>query len=317
MPNNFEEASAATENMFANEQTEPTTVENAGEANASPEHTQENTENQEVSNASGQATDSGDESAMLDEATQTAETAANIASEKNAELQQVMQEMEAIKRQNQQLQGTIEELSRRNEDKVISEALAPPTLDISSLAFADEATQKSAMEKFAEDLSAYNRNQVIKEISPALEYAKRGLAEAEKSEAIEALSQIPDLSGIKEMIPQLDRIISNNKWLQSDDMPVEEKYINAYVMANGINRINTPEEPVKEPTTEELMNIYNNNKEFQDMVEKQRLEKVKNSQQVPPFSASSGAVNAALDIKEKPKTLEEASERTRAMFGSM
>ena len=37
MPNNFEEASAATENMFANEQTEPTTVENAGEANASPD----------------------------------------------------------------------------------------------------------------------------------------------------------------------------------------------------------------------------------------------------------------------------------------
>ena len=107
MPNNFEEASAATENMFANEQTEPTTAENAGEANASPENTQKNTESQEATNASGQVTDSGNESAVLDEATQTAEIAANIASEKNAELQQVMQEMEAIKQQNQQLCSSV------------------------------------------------------------------------------------------------------------------------------------------------------------------------------------------------------------------
>ena len=76
-----------------------------------------------------------------------------------------------------------------------------------------------------------------------------------------------------------------------------------------------PPEPPAEPTVNELMDMYNSNPEFQQLVEKQRLEQIKQSQQVPPFSASSGAVNAALNIEKKPKTFEEASERTRRMFG--
>ena len=63
------------------------------------------------------------------------------------------------------------------------------------------------------------------------------------------------------------------------------------------------------------MELYDKNPTFQELVEKKRLDTIKQSQQVPPFSASSGAVNAALNIKEKPKTFEEASERTRRMFG--
>jgi hypothetical protein len=35
------------------------------------------------------------------------------------------------------------------------------------------------------------------------------------------------------------------------------------------------------------------------------------------MSASSGAAGAALNIKERPQTLEEASRRTREMFGMM
>ena len=61
--------------------------------------------------------------------------------------------------------------------------------------------------------------------------------------------------------------------------------------------------------------MYNNNPAFQELVEKQRIDTLKQSQQVPPFSASSGAVNAALNIKEEPKGWDDASKRTRAMFG--
>ena len=80
--------------------------------------------------------------------------------------------------------------------------------------------------------------------------------------------------------------------------------------------MNTPVEEKKEPTAEELMEMYNNNPAFQELIEKKRIEAVKGSQQVPPLSASSGAVNVALNIKEKPKTFEEASARTRKMFGA-
>ena len=65
---------------------------------------------------------------------------------------------------------------------------------------------------------------------------------------------------------------------------------------------------------EELMKYYDSNPEFQQMIEKKRLDDIKQSQQVPAMSASNGAVNAALTIKEKPTTWDDASQRTRDMF---
>ena len=325
-PNNFEEASTATEEMFANEQlypadtppineeTPPADGEQTQSSSTSAEPTTEalSTDPEEV--PAGQPTN---ERAALEQAAQTAETAAQVAADKDSQLQQALAENEALKQQNQQLQGTIDEMSRQNTENIVEDALTPPTLDINGLAFADEETQRAAMAKFAEDMSAFNRQQLMKEMSPALEYAKKGMRDAERTEVVEALSQIPELAGIKDMLPQLDRIIANNKWLSADDMPMDEKYINAFAMARGINSINNPPappEPAKEPTPEELLTMYNNNPAFQELVEKQRIDSLKQGQQVPPFSASSGAVNASLNIKEKPKTLEEASRRTREMF---
>jgi hypothetical protein len=171
------------------------------------------------------------------------------------------------------------------------------------------------MAKFIEGLTAYNREQMMKELAPTLEFAKKGMQNEEKGQLMEVLSQVPELAGITDMLPQLERIIASNKWLSSGDMPLDEKYINAYAIAKGVNAINTPPEEPKELTDEELMELYDKNPTFQELVEKKRIEAIKNSQQVPPFSASSGAVNAALNIKEKPKNWDDASKRTREMFG--
>ena len=256
------------------------------------------------------------ENVATEEAIQMAEVAAQTAQEKDTQLQQVLAELENLKAQNQQLQGAIDEMSRQNEEEIVEEAMMPPELDINGIAFADEETQKAEMAKFVQAMTEYNREQMRKELAPELEYAKRGMLEAQRTEAIEALSQDEMLSDIKDMLPQIERIISNNKWLQSDDMSMEEKYINAYAIARGVNAINTPPpEPQKELTDDDLMKLYDENPTFQELIEKKRIEAIKNSQQVPPFSASSGAVNAALNIKEKPKTLEEASEATRKMWG--
>lgn len=325
-PNNFDEASAATQEMFAeNEQLSladaPLAQENA---EVNPE-TEEDTpaateiapaENNPPAQSENTNPEASPEQSMLEQSVQTAEVAAQAASDANNQLSQMQQENEMLKAQNAQLQGTIDEMSQQNAQRVVEEALQPPTLDFNGLAFADEETQQAALAKYAADMSAYNKQEMLKELSPAIEFAKQGMREKEQKEVVAALSQVPELAGIGDMLPQLDRIIANNKWLQSDDMPMDEKYINAFVIAKGVNGMNTPPPaPPKEPTTDELMAMYNSNPAFQEMVEKQRLEAIKQSQQVPPFSASSGAVNAALDIKEKPKTLEEASERTRQMFG--
>ena len=311
MPNSFDDARTATEEMFADdtqvvldeeavtEQPTETVDEVPTEATEQPE-TPETTDN-----------------AVLDDAVNTAEIAAQTAQQKDAELQQALQEIEALKQQNQQMQGTLEELSNKNEENLIEEAMQPPTLDINGLAFADEETIAKAQADFAQKMFEYNRQELMKELAPTLEYAKKGMEDAEKQEVIAALSQVPELQGIGDMMPQIDQIIASNKWLQSSDMPLEEKIINAFAIGRGVNAMNTPPEPEKKLTDDDLMKLYDENPTFQELIEKKRIEALKNSQQVPPFSASSGAVNAALNIKEKPKTFDEASERTRQMFGMM
>ena len=309
MPN-FDEAIKATEEMFANE--EQTALDDDIQAQEVEEPTAEVEQPTETEEPTEQPTQ---ENAMLDDAVNTAEIAAQTAQQKDAELQQVLQEIEALRVQNQQMQGTIAELSKKNEENLIEEAMQPPVLDVNGLAFATEEEIAQAQAEFAQKMAEYNRQQIMKELAPTLEYAKKGMRDEERANTLSALSQVPELAGINDMLPQLDKIIANNKWLQSEDMPVEEKYINAYAIARGVNAINTPPEEPKELTSEELMELYDKNPTFQELVEKKRLDAIKQSQQVPPFSASSGAVNAALNIKEKPKTFEEASERTRRMFG--
>lgn len=313
MPN-FDDAIKATEEMFAQEEQsaldedmQTQEVEEQAETVETPTETEEPIEQVEE-----QPTQ---EDVVLDDAVNTAEIAAQAAQEKDMQLQQALQELEALKAQNQQMQGAIEELSKKNEENLIEEAMQPPVLDINGLAFATEEEVAQAHAEFAQKMAEYNRQQIMKELAPTLEYAKKGMQEAEKTEVISALSQVPELKGIGDMMPQIDQIIASNKWLQSADMPLEEKIINAFAIANGVNTINTPPEPEKKLTDEELMKLYEETPTFQELVEKKRLEAIKQSQQVPPFSASSGAVNAALNIKEKPKTFEEASRRTREMFG--
>ena len=311
MPN-FDEATKATEEMFANENqiSLDESIQN-DDVETTTEETVEDVAEETVDNTEDTVT----ENTVLDDAVNTAEIAAQTAQQKDAELQQALQEIEALKAQNQQMQGTLEELSNKNEENLLEEAMQPPTLDINGLAFADEETIAQEMAKFTQGMSAYNRQEFEKEYAPILEYAKKGMQEAERTETLSALSQVPELQGIGDMMPQLDRIIASNKWLQSDDMPLEEKLINAYAIARGVNAINTPPAPEKKLTDDDLMKLYDENPTFQELIEKKRIDALKNSQQVPPFSASSGAVNAALNIKEKPKTFEEASERTRRMFG--
>ena len=314
MPNIFDEASTATAELFEN-QAEPEAVETL-EGETMPEETPAEAVAEEVP-AEPAPENATPEQAAMEEAAQTAELAAQVAAQKDAELQAMRQQLEMERQRTAQLQGTVDELSRANEERLVEEALMPPELDIAGLAFADEATVKAAQAQYAQQMAEYNRQAFMKEFAPVIEQANEAKYEKEKSATIYALSQVPELKGIDTMIPWLDRIIAGNKALSNSDLPLDEKYITAYAIAVGVNSMNTPPVEPKEPTPEELMALYENNPEFQEMIEKKRLAAVKESQQVPPFSASSGAVNAALDIPEEPKGWDDASKRTRSMFGAM
>lgn len=292
-PNTFEEAKTASENMF---------IENPEVVEETPTETPTETP-------------PATEETMLNEATNVAEQATQLAEQQNAELTKYATENEQLKARNEQLQKTISEMSQANKEEVVEEAMEMPTIDYDELAFADPEVKKKAQQDYASAMAQYIKKDLEKEYSPFVEEAKASRAEKEKNETITALSQVPEFAGIDDMRPQIDHIIATNKWLQSEDMSMEEKIVNAYVMARGVNAVNTPPETKKELTPDELMELYDKNPTFQELIEKKRIESLKGSQQVPPFSASSGAVNVALNIKGEPKTMDEALDRTRNLFG--
>ena len=121
MPDIFDEANKATEELFAMEgqeaPAEEVPVEGTPTEGAPAESVPAEAVPAEETPAEGAPTETA-----IGQAAQTAEIAAQVASEKDAQLQQVLAQMEAIKQQNAQLQGTIEELSRQNEEHIVEEA---------------------------------------------------------------------------------------------------------------------------------------------------------------------------------------------------
>ena len=214
MMKEFEEARNATEEMFENEE-QMALEEPIAEEVPVEEPVEEITTETAPVEVAEEPTQDG---AMLNDAVNTAEMAAQMAQEKDMQLQQVLQELETLKAQNQQFQGTIEELSKKNEENLIEEALKMPTLDINGLAFADEETIANAQSEYARQMAEFVKGGVMKDIEPFVAQAKEGIYQKEKTNTLSALSQVPELKGINDMLPQLDKIIANNKWLNSDDM---------------------------------------------------------------------------------------------------
>lgn len=299
----FEEAQKATEEMFEQQGIEAL---EGGEQTVANEDTPP-VEEPAGTGAPGEAAPSeGGEGATMQQAVDTAAAAAEAAAQKDQELQQALARI-------QQLEGTVAEMSKAQEEKIAEDMLMPPTLDLDALSFADDETRQKAMADYAEKMSAYNRQQMMGEIKPFIEYSKAMKDASDRDEAIKMLAQEPVMKGIAEMRPQLDRIIAGTPLLKDANVPIEEKYIVAFAMANGVNAINAP--APTDPSVDDMMKLYNSSPAFREQVEKQRIEELKKGQQVPPFSASSGAANAALTIKEKPTSWDDAFERSKELLG--
>ena len=229
-------------------------------------------------------------------------------------LRQAFDEMQALKNENMQLRQAIGQQSEAQKQNIVEEAMQMPTLDLAGLVYDDENIIKAKQGQYAQDMAKYIQGVMMKEMSPFIEQAKDGLLQKQKSEVIAGLSALPDLQGISDMLPQLDSIMAKNKLFSGDNIPLDEKYIAAYLILNGINSKKNGEKE-REITPDMFMELYNSKPEFRDLVDKQRLAEVQGAQGVPVMSPSTGAVNAALSIPQTPKNFDEAGEMTRKFFG--
>lgn len=311
---NFAEALASARESFE-----------SGEANAPEAQVQEQAVQEEA--ATEPATEpeapvqdaSAAQTAMTEEAIATAEQAAQIAKQKDAEVNMLKQMLKNERQKSQTLEGTLSEMNKQRETEVLAEALVPPELDIQSIMFESAEDIAKAQAKYAQDMAAYNRKLLEKEYEPIRQQAKR----LEEHEMLDRLKN--DLKGRSEfegfdspeMQQRLSVIIANNEFLKDSNLPYEKKLINAYAIARGADAMYTPKKEPEQPkaqTVDELIEIYKNNPDFKNAIEKMRIEELSAGQQVPVLSASGGAGNVALNIKDKPQTLGDARERAKSRF---
>lgn len=289
MPNNdmnFEDAAAAAEQLFAEEP--------------------------QVGDAGGEAPED-----MVVEEPQ-AEPAAEPQAEPQAEppvqpqpnWAQMQAQMNALMEQNAQLQGIVNELNNKNKEQIVEKTIEMPTLDFGSLAFADEEEARAAQIKYAQDMQEYVRAGLMHDLQPLLDEAKRGERVRDEEAAIEGLRAIQDVDDLDDLLPEMRGLIERNPILSRDDLSMPDKMVLAYGLARGVRSMSAP----KELSVDQMMEMYNNNADFRAAIEKRRMDAAKDGMQVPPLSASSGAANAALQLKNKPANFDDADELTRAMF---
>ena len=317
---NFEEAQNATEKMFEEQPSEEVqSVENML-ADRLEQQQEEQAAEREAQNE------------QTNEVLNNAEAAANAVQEQNiqnsqlsAENQQLRETVQAMQQQmasmNEQMQSMQEQARQQSElqkNAILENSVDMPRLDVSELAFADEDTARQIQEDYAKSMSEYIRSQTLNELSPYIREAEIARAEKERASAIEALSQDEAFADIRELEPQIKSLMGENGIKFASDMSPEEQTAMAYIVARGVNAMNAPKpkEP-SAPTLDELMRFYGENPEFQAAVEEKRINDLKTSQQVPPMSASQGAANAALYIKEKPKDFDEAGQAASELFSKL
>lgn len=308
---NFDEARNASEEMFSSFEVDENVGAVDDAAEDIPTDNPEPDIDTDVQNAKQVEQDAVN---TADQAVTMAESAINTAAQSQLNFNQVLGEVEHLRQQNMQLQNLIQQMSQQQEEAIVEEMTGPtiPEIDLSALAFDDPDTVKEKQVEYARHMSDFVKNSLMSELAPVIDEVKAGIQEKERRQIFNDFLQIPQLKGISDMADVVDGILKNNPLIANSDAPLRDKYIAAYTIAKGVQSINTPDKPA--PTAEELMGYYNSNSDFRDLVDKQRLSELQKGQQVPPMSASSGASSAALNIPEKPKTFEEASERTRHMF---
>ena len=256
---------------------------------------------------------------QTEQALQAAEAATQALQQRDNEMRQILGQNQEMQRQLGEMQEVIRQLSEQNQQGVIAGAYqnnpagSPlgdqadefPILDIAAMIYDDPETIAQKQRDYSAKMAAFAERVAMKKMEPYFKQTEQVARQNERNEVINELSKVPELEGFTEMLPQIEKIIQNNDIFQNSDN-ISKNYITAYAIAKGVNSINSPQ---KQPTTDELMEIYNTSPQLQKEIEKARIQKAASAGQPPAMSASSGAVNAALNIPSKPTNFDEAKKQ--------
>lgn len=210
---------------------------------------------------------------------------------------------------NERLSAALEELeNQKNQSEAdMNILLTPPEMDFET-AYNDKEKRAEIENTYKQKLGEYTKAKLLEEMSPMIEDYKRLTKKAEFDRAKNAIIKDNKFKSFQALLPEAEALIEKHSFLR--EMSPDKAYITAYLIARGVEAERNPEKPLGE-RLEELLKDPSIIKALEEKRAKAKSERKSSS---PILGASSGAGNVALNLKEKPKSLDEAYRQTLKEF---
>lgn len=216
-----------------------------------------------------------------------------------------------LKAQLEQSGATIQQQSELAEQKIQEELLEPPVFDYKNFEFMSDDDKEKYQKEFSQKMSEYAYKVALRDMQKEIAPIKEQFQKAKETEMIAnvkaKLSSLPEYVGFSEMMPQIETIIAKEPALQSTEP--EKRYTIAYLMAKGLNAVQTPKR-----SDEDIINEVMSNPEILKQIKAREAQMIeKSNANLPKFAATHGTVPAT--PTQKPKTLEEAQRNALKILG--
>lgn len=229
-----------------------------------------------------------------------------LAQKATDEMAKSKEEAEKIRAENQQLKNLLREISEERTENIEGEAV--PEFNVEGLTFMDPDEQKKAFSDFAKQIAEYSRKSTLQAISPLIERSQSAIQNQEEQSVFDELRGTEEFKDIDSLTPQIRNIMENNAVLKNGEFTPEERIATAYLIAQGVENQNRKAKPETAMSKDEFLKMLDENPEYSQYINERNIEKLKENENVPRFSAASGAGGAGVNLKERPKTFSEAND---------
>lgn len=184
-----------------------------------------------------------------------------------------------------------------------------PTLDFEAVAAMDDDARTAALDAYRAEVAALGDALAADEQSDA--DRQSALAAARYDAAKYRLASDKSCAGFADAMDEIEAVLAETPALAS--MPDEERLRTAYYIVRGKRPAPVPA-PAHEPSAEELFAALEKNPAAMRLAEARLLELL-GADSAPALFATAGSASAPATVREKPKTIDEASGLARAAFG--
>lgn len=210
--------------------------------------------------------------------------------------QRAQQENAQLKARIAELEAAMQQQSQAAENAIVDEMLEPPEFPLDGFEYLSDEERAQRLAEYNSAMAEYTKKQILKEISPAIQYFQQQSKLAEYEATRNALASSPELKPLMDDFDGIDRVIQRTPELESLDP--QRRLIIAALINKGIKAMNNQ----KQPTPEEIASQALQNPEAMRIIETKRAQQIaQKNQNVPKITASSGMSSAVAMPEEKPK----------------